>query len=62
MIPPYRKGEEKMVNKEIAILDESTIRGMVYEIGGKKVMLDFDLARIYGYTTKSFNRQVRNNS
>ena len=24
-------------------------------------MLDFDLARIYGYTTKSFNQQVRRN-
>lgn len=25
-------------------------------------MLDFDLAEIYGYTTKAFNQQVRNNS
>jgi hypothetical protein len=24
-------------------------------------MLDSDLARIYGYTTKNFNRQVKNN-
>lgn len=24
-------------------------------------MLDFDLAEIYGYTTKAFNQQVRNN-
>ena len=28
---------------------------------GQKVMLDFDLARIYGYETKNFNRQVKNN-
>ena len=34
---------------------------MVYEIRGQKVMLDFDLARIYGYTTKAFNQQVKNN-
>lgn len=26
-----------------------------------KVMLDFELAEIYGYTTKAFNQQVRNN-
>lgn len=25
-------------------------------------MLDVDLAEIYGYETKSFNRQVKNNS
>lgn len=24
-------------------------------------MLDYDLARIYGYETKNFNRQVKNN-
>ena len=34
---------------------------MIYEIRGQKVMLDFDLARIYGYETKNFNRQVKNN-
>ena len=34
---------------------------MVYEIRGQKVMIDFDLARIYGYTTKRFNEQIKNN-
>ena len=34
---------------------------MIYEIRGQKVMLDFDLARIYGYETRYLNRQVRNN-
>lgn len=33
----------------------------IYEIRGEKVMLDFDLAEIYGYTTKAFNQQVKNN-
>lgn len=28
---------------------------------GVQVMLDFDLAAIYGYTTKRFNEQVKNN-
>lgn len=27
----------------------------------QKVMLDFDLAEIYGYTTKRFNEQIKNN-
>lgn len=46
---------------EIAIVDEATIRNKIYEIRGIKVMLDFDLAEIYGYETKSFNQQVRRN-
>jgi hypothetical protein len=33
----------------------------IYIIRGVQVMLDFDLAAIYGYTTKNFNRQVKNN-
>ena len=42
-------------------LTEENIESMVYEIRGQKVMLDFDLARIYGYTTKAFNQQVQRN-
>ena len=34
---------------------------MIYEIRGQKAMLDFDLAKIYGYDTKRFNEQVKNN-
>ena len=50
-------------NNEIEIIEltEENIQSMVYEIRGQKVMLDFDLARIYGYETKYFNRQVKNN-
>ena len=33
----------------------------IHVIRGQKVMLDVDLAEIYGYTTKSFNQQVKNN-
>ena len=33
----------------------------VLKIRGVQVMLDSDLAAIYGYETKNFNRQVRNN-
>ncbi len=47
--------------KEIAIVEESTIRNKIYEVRGMKVMLDFELAEIYGYTTKAFNQQVKNN-
>ena len=48
-------------NLEIIELTEENIESMVYFIRGQKVMLDFDLARIYGYETKAFNQQVKNN-
>ena len=38
-----------------------TIESMIYVIRGQRVMLDFDLAKIYGYTTNAFNQQVKNN-
>ena len=42
---------------------ESTdnLRNFIYTVRGIKVMLDADLAKIYGYTTKAFNQQVKNN-
>jgi hypothetical protein len=42
-------------------LTEENIEYMVYFIRGQKVMLDFDLARIYGYSTKAFNQQIKRN-
>ena len=38
------------------------IKEKIYTIRGVQVMLDSDLARIYGYTTKAFNQQVKNNA
>lgn len=38
--------------KEIAIIEERTIRDKIYEVRGMKVMLDFDLAEIYGYSAQ----------
>ena len=32
-----------------------------YIIRGQKVMLDFELAEIYGYEAKNFKRQVKTN-
>ena len=45
----------------LKITSEKTLKDLVYEVRGQKVMLDSDLARIYGYETKNFNRQVKNN-
>lgn len=43
------------------ILGETQLKDKIYFIRGVQVMLDADLAEIYGYTTKAFNQQVKNN-
>ena len=50
-----------MEEKQIISININDIKDCIYIIRGQKVMLDFDLARIYGYETKNFNRQVKNN-
>jgi ORF6N domain len=35
---------------------------LIYEIRGEKVILDSDLARIYGVATKAFNQAVKRNA
>ena len=49
------------MTNEIVIITEEDIRNKIYVVRGIQVMLDSDLARIYGYTTKSFNQQVQRN-
>ena len=49
------------MKNEIIIHSETDLKSKIYSIRGFQVMLDFDLAEIYGYTTKRFNEQVRNN-
>lgn len=49
-------------NKEIVVIDETTIKNKIYYIRNQKVMLDFELAEIYGYSTKRFNEQVKRNN
>ena len=39
-----------------------TIQSKIYEIRGQRVMLDFDLAELYGTETKQLKRAVRRNS
>ena len=41
--------------------DLMNIENKILVIRGQQVMLDRDLAEIYGYETKNFNRQVKNN-
>ena len=54
--------ETKESVTELAVIDENAIREKIYVVRGVQVMLDFEVAEIYGYETKSFNRQVKNNA
>lgn len=53
--------KKRIEKQEIIQINEETIQSKIYHVRGQKVMLDVDLAEIYGYETKSFNRQVKNN-
>lgn len=37
------------------------IRKRVYVIRGQQVMLDYDLAEIYGYEVRAMNQQIKRN-
>ena len=52
-----------MSDNEIIVheLNNETIESMIYVLRGEKAMLDFELAKIYGYMTKAFNQQVKRN-
>ena len=49
------------MTEENMIINEDDLKSKIFTIRGIQVMLDRDLAEIYGYTTKGFNRQVKNN-
>jgi len=49
------------VEPGFSLIDENMLKSRIYTIRGVKVMLDADLAEIYGYSTGAFNQQVKNN-
>ena len=46
---------------DIIVKDKVVIEDLIYEIRGKQVMLDSDLARLYQVETKRINEAVKNN-
>ena len=46
---------------ELVVKENEKIENLIYEIRGKQVMLDSDLARLYGVETKRINEAVKNN-
>lgn len=51
----------KSVEPIVASVSEDDIRGRIYTIRGVQVMLDKDLAGLYGVETKYINRAVKRN-
>ena len=48
-------------NTEIVLVNKKYLKDKIYNVRGQKVMLDRDLAEIYGYDTRGFNKQIKNN-
>ena len=49
--------DKDIIAKEV---NAEYLKGFIYYVRDVRVMLDMDLAKIYGYSTKDFNRQVKN--
>ena len=49
--------------KDFDLEDEyfESLSSLIYPVRGVKVMLDYELAELYGYETKRFNTQINNN-
>ena len=56
-----KKEVTAIAKPEFSLIDENMLKSRIYTIRGLKVMLDADLTEIYGYSTKAFNQQVKNN-
>ena len=61
MAKKEKKSELATVKPKFSLIDENLLKSRIYTIRGVKVMLDADLAEIYGYSTGAFNQQVKNN-
>ena len=53
--------KKKAAESSSMMMGEGMLKNKIYVIRGQKVMLDYDLAVIYGYTTSAFNQQVVRN-
>ena len=56
-----KKDVTAIAKPEFSPIDENMLKSRIYTIRWFKVILDADLAEIYGYSTKVFNQQVKNN-
>lgn len=50
-----------IVERPTLLQQDIELSKLIYTIRGKQIMLDCDLAILYGYTVKRLNEQVKNN-
>jgi phage regulator Rha-like protein len=50
-----------MASEKSEVTPVERLHNLIYEIRGMKVMLDVDLAQVYGVTTKALNQAVKRN-
>ncbi len=50
------------MRKSNEIIETSAVESLILVLRGRRVILDADLARLYGVTTKRLNEQVRRNA
>lgn len=43
------------------LVEEVKIENLIYEVRGKQVIMDANVAKLFGYETKYLNRQVQRN-
>ena len=49
---------EPMVKQTLPTIPVERVENFIYLVRGERVMLDSDLARIYGVSTSNFNKAV----
>ena len=57
-----QKDNDRDANRIYDLLKARDIKSMIYTIRGQQVMLDSDLAALYGYEVRALNQQVKRNS
>lgn len=50
-----------MNKRELTIINENEIKNKIHNIRGTQIMIDYDLANLYGVKTKRLNEQVKRN-
>lgn len=49
------------IEKPIVQLEPQQVQQMIHVIRGERVILDYDIAKLYGVETKNLKRQVKRN-
>ena len=53
--------KEKNMEGNMVLIDEKSIKDRIYTVRGVQVMLDRDIAQLYGVETRRLNEQVKRN-